>query len=80
MTMRGQIDPIDVRVGGRMRDRRREIGLSQEKLGAAIGVTFQQVQKYENARNRLSASALFRVAKALGVEVAFFFEGCGGAP
>ena len=68
-------DPIDRYVGSRVRARRVGIRLSQTKLGEAIGVTFQQVQKYENGTNRIGASNLFKIAKTLGVEVAYFFEG-----
>jgi transcriptional regulator with XRE-family HTH domain len=58
-----------------VRARRVGIRLSQTKLGEAIGVTFQQVQKYENGTNRIGASNLFKIAKTLGVDVAYFFEG-----
>jgi len=68
-------DPIDRYVGSRVRARRVGIRLSQTKLGEAIGVTFQQVQKYENGTNRIGASNLFKIAKTLGVDVAYFFEG-----
>lgn len=71
-------DPIDRFVGGRIRGRRLGLRISQTKLGHAIGVTFQQVQKYESGTNRVGASNLFRIAKALGVDVAFFFEGLAG--
>ncbi len=68
-------DPIDVHVGRLVRIRRKSLGLSQTKLGEAIGVTFQQVQKYENGSNRISASSLYKIAVTLDVEAAFFFEG-----
>lgn len=71
-------DPIDRYVGSRIRGRRLGLRISQTKLGHAIGVTFQQVQKYESGTNRVGASNLFRIAKALGVDVTFFFEGLGG--
>jgi len=67
--------PIDAHVGGRLRARRALMGLSQEKLGEAVGLTFQQVQKYERGTNRISASRLWDMSKALGVEIAYFFEG-----
>lgn len=67
-------DPIDVHVGGRMRLRRMMIGMSQEKLGDHLQLTFQQVQKYEKGANRIGAGRLYRVAKVLGVDVSFFFE------
>jgi transcriptional regulator with XRE-family HTH domain len=68
-------NPIDVRVGARLRLRRNMLGLSQEKLGEAIGLTFQQVQKYERAANRVSASKLFEIARALNASVGYFYEG-----
>nr|WP_092620576.1 helix-turn-helix domain-containing protein [Roseospirillum parvum] len=67
-------DPVDVHVGRRLRLRRTLLGMSQEQLAAAIGVTFQQVQKYERGSNRISASRLFDIARVLGVPIAFFFE------
>lgn len=70
-------DPIDVHVGKRLRLRRTLIGLSQEQLAAAVGVTFQQIQKYERGSNRVSASRLYDVARVLGVEIGFFFEDIG---
>jgi transcriptional regulator with XRE-family HTH domain len=63
-------DPIDIYVGTQVRTRRRKLGMSQVELGARIGVTFQQVQKYENANNRISASALMRIADALEIAAA----------
>jgi transcriptional regulator with XRE-family HTH domain len=68
-------DPIDLHVGTRVRSRRLLVGLSQEKLGDALGVTFQQVQKYEKGSNRIGASRLQQASKILGVPVNFFFEG-----
>lgn len=68
-------NPIDMRVSAALRARRLEREMSQDALGKALGVSFQQVQKYENGRNRLSASALYLAAKALGVDVGFFFKG-----
>jgi len=65
----------DRHVGGRIRMRRMLAGVSQEKLGGALGVTFQQVQKYEKGTNRVSASRLQQIAKMLDVPVSFFFEG-----
>ncbi len=67
-------NPIDVHVGSRVRIRRLELGMSQEKLGDALGVTFQQVQKYENGANRFSASRLQHVSRILQAAVAYFFE------
>ncbi len=67
-------DPIDRHVGRRVRARRTLLGMSQTSLAQALGLTFQQVQKYERGANRISASALFRLSLALNVPVAFFFE------
>ena len=67
-------DPVDVHVGSRLRLRRTLLGVSQEKLGNAVGLTFQQIQKYERGANRIGASRLFDMAHALDVPVAFFFE------
>ena len=72
---KGTADPIDRYVGSRLRVRRLGLGMSQTKLGQAIGVTFQQVQKYENGANRVGASNLYKMAKALGVDVGFFYDG-----
>lgn len=74
MTFEKDPDPIDVHVGGRMQLRRTLMGLTQEQLAKAIGVSFQQVQKYERGLNRLSASRLFDVCQALGVPITYFFE------
>jgi transcriptional regulator with XRE-family HTH domain len=68
------IEPVDVHVGARVRLRRILLGLSQERLGTAIGLTFQQVQKYEHGSNRISASMLHRIAQVLDVPVGFFFD------
>ena len=68
-------NPIDKHVGGRVRMRRMLLGFSQEKLGDALGLTFQQVQKYEKGTNRIGASRLQQISKALSVSAAFFFEG-----
>jgi transcriptional regulator with XRE-family HTH domain len=67
-------NPIDVHVGGRVRLRRTLLGMSQERLGDALGLTFQQVQKYERGTNRIGASRLFRVSQVLDVPVSFFFD------
>src|ERR1700735_528426 len=66
--------PVDVHVGKRLRLRRTILGLSQEAIGNAIGVTFQQVQKYERGVNRMGASRLFEFSKILSVPVSYFFE------
>ncbi len=73
-------NPIDRHVGLRIRMRRKEVGFSQERLAAAIGLTFQQVQKYERAANRVSASKLWEMARALSTNIAFFYEGLEDAP
>jgi transcriptional regulator with XRE-family HTH domain len=71
-------NPIDKHVGSRLRMRRAMLGLSQEKLAAAFGLTFQQVQKYEKGVNRMGSSRLQQAAGILGVSVPFFFEGAPG--
>ena len=68
-------DPVDVYVGSRIRMRRTLLGMSQEKLSDQLGITFQQVQKYENGMNRVGSSRLFNISRALGVPIAFFFDG-----
>jgi transcriptional regulator with XRE-family HTH domain len=70
----GHPHPVDVHVGSRLRQRRTSMGMSQEKLGDAIGLTFQQVQKYERGTNRIGASRLFELSRVLDVPVGFFFE------
>jgi transcriptional regulator with XRE-family HTH domain len=70
----GEPNPIDVHVGSRVRLRRNMLGLSQEKLGEAIGLTFQQVQKYERGANRIGASRLHDLSRVLDVPVSFFFD------
>jgi transcriptional regulator with XRE-family HTH domain len=73
-------NPIDKHVGSRVRMRRMMMGMSQEKLGDAIGLTFQQVQKYEKGTNRIGASRLQQISQTLQVPVAFFFEGVPPSP
>lgn len=68
-------DPVDRRVGDHIRTRRAELGLTQSYLGAITGVSIQQIQKYENGRNRISASRLLQIADALRVPVSSLFEG-----
>jgi transcriptional regulator with XRE-family HTH domain len=70
----GKPNPIDVHVGARVRLRRTLLGMSQEKLGEEIGLTFQQVQKYERGANRVGASRLFDLSRVLDVPVSFFFD------
>ncbi|GGZ39213.1 helix-turn-helix domain-containing protein [Asticcacaulis endophyticus] len=67
--------PIDVHVGHRIRIRRKFMGMSQENLGDKVGLTFQQIQKYERGSNRVSASKLFEISQALKAPVPYFFEG-----
>jgi transcriptional regulator with XRE-family HTH domain len=66
--------PVDVHVGSRVRLRRTLMGMSQEKLGNAVGLTFQQIQKYERGANRIGASRLFEMSRVLDVPVQFFFD------
>lgn len=70
-----QPNPIDVHVGSRIRMRRTMLGMSQERLGDAVGITFQQIQKYEKGTNRVGASRLQAISTSLKVPVSFFFEG-----
>jgi transcriptional regulator with XRE-family HTH domain len=70
-----QANPIDVQVGNRVRIRRMLIGMSQERLGDLLGLTFQQVQKYEKGVNRIGAGRLYEVSRILNVPVDFFYEG-----
>ena len=67
-------NPVDVHVGKRLRLRRTMLGFSQEKLGEAIGLTFQQVQKYERGANRIGCSRLFDLSRVLDVDIGYFFE------
>ncbi len=71
-------NPIDIHVGSRIRLRRNILGMSQEKLGESLGITFQQIQKYEKGTNRVGASRLQAIAGILQVPVAFFFEDAPG--
>ena len=68
-------NPIDKHVGARLRMRRMLVGMSQEKLGQSVGITFQQVQKYEKGTNRVSASRMHQIGQVLGVPVEYFYEG-----
>ena len=67
-------NPVDIHVGSRVRLRRTLLGMSQEKLGNALGLTFQQVQKYERGTNRIGSSRLFLLSRILDVPVSFFFD------
>lgn len=73
-------NPIDIHVGSRIRLRRTMLSMSQEKLGEALGITFQQIQKYEKGTNRVGASRLQNISSVLNVPVAFFFEDAPGDP
>ena len=74
-------NPVDIHVGSRVRLRRTMLGMSQEKLGESLGITFQQIQKYEKGSNRIGASRLQRMSEVLNVPVSFFFEDApGGQP
>jgi transcriptional regulator with XRE-family HTH domain len=73
-------NPIDKHVGSRVRMRRMMLSMSQEKLGDALGLTFQQVQKYEKGTNRIGASRLQQISNILQVPVSFFFEGAPHLP
>src|SRR6187549_3051853 len=70
--------PVDSYVGGRVRMRRKMMGMSQQGLGEALGITFQQIQKYEKGTNRIGASRLQHISEILKVPVSFFFEGVSG--
>ncbi len=72
-------NPVDLHVGARVRMRRKFLGMSQEGLAETIDLTFQQVQKYERGSNRISASKLYEISRALKAPVAYFFEGYGEA-
>ncbi len=68
-------DPIDVHVGQKVRFRRVTVGLTQTELGKALGVTFQQIQKYEHGANRIGSSRLYKISQVLSTPVSFFFDG-----
>jgi transcriptional regulator with XRE-family HTH domain len=80
MANKKQPNPVDIHVGSRVRLRRMMLGMSQEKLGEALGITFQQIQKYEKGTNRIGASRLQHIASVLTVPVSFFFEDAPGTP
>ena len=69
--------PVDIHVGSRLRLRRTLLGLSQGKLGESVGLTFQQIQKYERGANRIGASRLFEFSRILDVQISYFFEDMG---
>ena len=78
MANKKQPNPIDIHVGSRVRLRRMMLSMSQEKLGEHLGITFQQIQKYEKGTNRIGASRLQHIARVLSVPVSFFFEDAPG--
>jgi transcriptional regulator with XRE-family HTH domain len=80
MANKKQPNPIDIHVGSRVRLRRMMLGMSQEKLGESLGITFQQIQKYEKGTNRIGASRLQHIATVMAVPVAYFFEDAPGTP
>lgn len=75
MASKGFPNPIDVHVGKKLQLRRTLLGMSQERLGSLIGLTFQQIQKYESGANRVSSSRLFDIAQVLDIGIPYFFEG-----
>ena len=76
---KGTPDSVDVHVGQRLRVRRSLMGMSQEKLADSIGLTFQQIQKYERGVNRISAGRLFQFSKILDIPVSYFYDQIGGS-
>ena len=78
MASKKQPNPIDIHVGSRVRLRRMMLGMSQEKLGESLGITFQQIQKYEKGTNRIGASRIQHISRVLSVPVSFFFDGAPG--
>lgn len=78
MASKGFPNPIDVHVGMRIREKRTLIGMTQIELAKALGVEFQQVQKYEKAANRVSASRLWDIGRVLNVPITYFFQGLNG--
>ena len=72
-------DDIDAHIGSRVRLRRMTVGVSQEQLGEALGLTFQQIQKYEKGQNRIGAGRLYRIAQVLSTPIDYFFEGLPSA-
>lgn len=79
MANKKQPNPIDIHVGSRVRMKRMMLGMSQEKLGEQLGITFQQIQKYEKGANRIGASRLQQIARIFNVPVGYFFENAPGA-
>jgi transcriptional regulator with XRE-family HTH domain len=69
---------LDFYIGSRVKSRRSALGITQDKLGNYLGVTYQQIQKYENGVDRISASTLYNIASALSIDIAYFFDGYHG--
>lgn len=74
MVQNSKADPVDIHVGSKVRFRRKILGISQSKLAEGLGITFQQVQKYESGANRIGSSRLYQISQLLGVSIAFFFD------
>ncbi len=74
MEVKSKVAELDLLIGRRIKQRRTEIKMSQSKLGERLGVSFQQVQKYENGKNRVSASTLFKISQALGIDFSYFVD------
>ena len=79
MTDQRATNAVDRHIGSKLRERRLEIGMSQEALADLLGITFQQIQKYEKGANRVAASRLYAISKALDVSVSYFFDGLAGS-
>jgi len=69
------VHPVDNHVGRQIRNRRKLLGMTQQELGLSVGIRFQQIQKYESGANRVSASRLWELSRALGVPIEFFYQG-----
>jgi len=80
MTEQRGTNAVDGHIGRRLRERRLQIGMSQEQLAALLGVTFQQIQKYEKGINRVAASRLYDMSEALDVDITYFFDGLQKKP
>lgn len=72
-------EPADIHIGRRVQERRRQLGISQERLGDKLGITFQQVQKYEKGANRIGAGRLYTISEILETSVGFFYDGLDAA-
>ena len=72
---KGRVGDLDAQIGRRIKETRQAQAMTQERLGAALGITFQQIQKYEKGANRVSAARLFDIARVLGMPIMYFYEG-----